>query len=164
MGPVDDTDVLVGTASDFSAGVALKRKAGEWHPLFQVIATVAFPLIYAVYLGVAESAREIAVEIARRTPPTPHALSLAGRMDTSLRAAQLAHAATVEVVGRNEPLAESVNEVMIGRSLVAEHAIRAVGLEARYGEPTLIRPRLGQGAFRVLVTDAYHRRCAITGE
>ena len=34
----------------------------------------------------------------------------------------------------------------------------------RYGEPTLIRPRLGQGAFRVLVTDAYHRRCAITGE
>jgi len=36
--------------------------------------------------------------------------------------------------------------------------------EHRYGEPTLFRPRLGQGAFRVLVTDAYQRRCAITGE
>jgi putative restriction endonuclease len=36
--------------------------------------------------------------------------------------------------------------------------------EPRYGEPTLIRPRLGQGAFRVLVTDIYHRRCAVTGE
>lgn len=35
---------------------------------------------------------------------------------------------------------------------------------ARYGEPTLVRPRLGQGAFRVVVTDAYKRRCAITGE
>ncbi len=34
----------------------------------------------------------------------------------------------------------------------------------RYGEPTLIRPRLGQGAFRVSVTDVYQRRCAITGE
>jgi len=34
----------------------------------------------------------------------------------------------------------------------------------RYGEPTLIRPRLGQGAFRLLVTDLYKRRCAITGE
>jgi HNH endonuclease len=34
----------------------------------------------------------------------------------------------------------------------------------RYGSPTLIRPRLGQGAFRILVTDAYQRRCAITGE
>jgi putative restriction endonuclease len=34
----------------------------------------------------------------------------------------------------------------------------------RYGNPTLIRPRLGQGAFRILVTDAYQRRCAVTGE
>jgi putative restriction endonuclease len=35
---------------------------------------------------------------------------------------------------------------------------------ARYGEPQLVKPRLGQGAFRVLVTDIYRRRCAITGE
>lgn len=33
-----------------------------------------------------------------------------------------------------------------------------------FGEPTLFRPRLGQGAFRVAVTDAYGRRCAVTGE
>jgi HNH endonuclease len=36
--------------------------------------------------------------------------------------------------------------------------------EPRYGEPTLIRPRLGQGTFRVAVTDHYGRRCAVTGE
>jgi putative restriction endonuclease len=34
----------------------------------------------------------------------------------------------------------------------------------RFGEPTLVVPRLGQGAFRVLVTDIYDRRCAITRE
>lgn len=34
----------------------------------------------------------------------------------------------------------------------------------RYGEPTLVLPRLGQGSFRVIVTDAYQRRCAITRE
>jgi len=34
----------------------------------------------------------------------------------------------------------------------------------KYGAPTFVRPRLGQSAFRVLVTDAYKRRCAITGE
>ena len=34
----------------------------------------------------------------------------------------------------------------------------------RYGSPYLIKPRLGQGGFRVLVTDAYHRRCAVTQE
>lgn len=33
-----------------------------------------------------------------------------------------------------------------------------------YGSPVLMQPRLGQGAFRVMVTDAYERRCAVTGE
>jgi len=33
-----------------------------------------------------------------------------------------------------------------------------------YGEPTLVRRRLGQGAFRALVTDNFQRRCAVTGE
>jgi len=35
---------------------------------------------------------------------------------------------------------------------------------ARYGTPTLTFPRLGQGSFRILVTDAYGRRCAVTSE
>ena len=53
--------------------------------------------------------------------------------------------------------------------MVNEHVIRtqAPGLaetSARFGEPHLIRPRLGQGAFRVLVTDIYRRRCAVTQE
>lgn len=34
----------------------------------------------------------------------------------------------------------------------------------RYGSPQLVAPRLGQGTFRVLVTDVYQRRCAVTGE
>jgi len=33
----------------------------------------------------------------------------------------------------------------------------------RFGEPRLIPPRLGQGAFRLAVTDAYRRECALTG-
>jgi len=34
--------------------------------------------------------------------------------------------------------------------------------QTRFGTPTLIAPRLGQGAFRVAVTEAYGRQCAIT--
>lgn len=34
----------------------------------------------------------------------------------------------------------------------------------RYGNTILKKVRLGQGAFRVLVTDAYTRKCSITGE
>lgn len=36
--------------------------------------------------------------------------------------------------------------------------------DARWGTPILITPRLGQGGFRVAVTDAYSRACAITEE
>lgn len=108
--------------------VALKRKAGEWHPLFQIIATTAFPLIYAAYLGVADSAREIALGLARARPADPHRLHLAGRMEVAHRAAELAHAAMLAAVARNAPSEASVNEVMIGRTLVAENAIRTVEL------------------------------------
>jgi putative restriction endonuclease len=34
----------------------------------------------------------------------------------------------------------------------------------RFGAPRLVTPRLGQGTFRVAVTDAYERACAVTGE
>jgi putative restriction endonuclease len=34
----------------------------------------------------------------------------------------------------------------------------------RYGNPILVAPRLGQGSFRALVTDAYSYRCAISKE
>lgn len=34
----------------------------------------------------------------------------------------------------------------------------------RFGGPSVVYPRLGQGSFRVLVTDIYDRRCAVTGE
>ncbi|NTW72689.1 MAG: HNH endonuclease [Eubacteriaceae bacterium] len=36
--------------------------------------------------------------------------------------------------------------------------------QPKYGTPMLTYPRLGQGSFRVLVTDAYERRCALTNE
>lgn len=57
-------------------------------------------------------------------------------------------------------------ESRIGMWSISEglHKVAEPLLVSRYGQPTLIKPRLGQGAFRVLVTDAYRRRCALTGE
>ncbi len=50
------------------------------------------------------------------------------------------------------------------RRLDADVPDRAVLDAPRYGEEYLTRARLGQGGFRSLVTEAYHRRCAMTGE
>src|SRR5262249_19219246 len=43
----------------------------------------------------------------------------------------------------------------------AQHAISDT-VVPRFGEPVTVLPRLGQGSFRVIVTDAYNRRCAFT--
>lgn len=121
-------DVMIDGHVVPDAAIAVRRKAGQWHPLFQIIATIAFPLVYSVYLGVAESARDIAVGLAKKRKPDGHVLKLVGEMDTALRAAQLARRSMLEAVARNAPSAESINEVMIGRQLVGQNAIRAVEL------------------------------------
>jgi alkylation response protein AidB-like acyl-CoA dehydrogenase len=119
-------DVLIEGHVVPEAAVAVKRKAGEWHPLFQIIATIAFPLVYAVYVGVAESARDLAIELAGRKKPTRHTVDLAGRMETELAGARLALESMLAAVRLNAPSAGTVNEVMIGKQLATRHAIAAV--------------------------------------
>lgn len=106
--------------------ISLKRKAGVWHPVFQIIATTALPLIYAVYLGIAEGARDVAVGMAARQPASGATARLAGEVETALATARMAHRSMIEAVERNQPSAQSVSEVMIGRRLVEENAIRTV--------------------------------------
>jgi putative restriction endonuclease len=69
------------------------------------------------------------------------------RYDTSEPTGAALWAAVLAAVVIEWPLAPAVGEVRAG-----------------YGAPTLVAPRLGQGAFRVMVTDAYERRCVVTGE
>jgi len=119
-------DVLIEGHVVPESAVAVRRKVGEWHPIFHTIATIAFPLIYSVYLGVAESARDIAIGLAKRKTPGRHTIELAGRMETELSAARLALESMLAAVRLNAPSAGTINQVMIGRTLVARHAIAAV--------------------------------------
>ena len=121
-------DVMIDGHVIPEAAVAVKRKAGEWHPLFHIIATIAFPLVYSVYLGVAESARDIAIDLAKQKKPGPHAVALAGRMETELAGARLAVESMLAAVRVNAPSAATVNQVMIGKQLATRHALAAVEL------------------------------------
>jgi putative restriction endonuclease len=69
-------------------------------------------------------------------------------------------------VGKTYDLTTGLGQALWERVVGGRALARSAGAESSemYGEPTLFRPRLGQGAFRVLVTDAYDRHCAITGE
>lgn len=121
-------DVLIEGYIVPETAVAMRREAGKWHPLLQVIATIAFPLVYSVYLGVAESARDIAVALAKKKQSTHHVVELAGRMDTELTGARLAHESMLATARLNAPSEATVNQVMIGKQLVTRHAMATVDL------------------------------------
>lgn len=106
--------------------IAGKRPQGEWHMLFHIISMIAFPLIYSAYLGVAEGAREKALEAARKRPVGGPLDLLVGEMDNELLAARLAHRRMVGIAETGQPAPETTSEVMACRTLVARHAIGTV--------------------------------------
>lgn len=108
--------------------IPMRRKAGEWHPEFHMIATIAFPLIYSVYLGVAQRARDIAIDIAKIRLESHRTQSIAGRMGSALTGAHLARDYMIGVAERNAPSAQTINDSMIGRRLVEEQTIKVVEL------------------------------------
>jgi putative restriction endonuclease len=70
-------------------------------------------------------------------------------------------------VGTGRQLWEGLSERLQkgrGKVLEAGTATQAALETGGYGKPHVILPRLGQGLFRILVTESYSRRCAVTGE
>ena len=66
---------------------------------------------------------------------------------------------------RRAALWRAVRQALAHDTGVADSAKEPLEIEGdRSGSEYLARSRLGQGAFRVLVIDAYQRRCAVTGE
>jgi putative restriction endonuclease len=57
-----------------------------------------------------------------------------------------------------------IYEECLARTGQLAEVLPDAALGDRYGSPVLVRPRLGQGTFRLGVTDAYSRCCAVTQE
>ena len=108
--------------------IPLKRKAGEWHLIFQITANIAIPLIYAVYTGLVEAARDRAIVIETARPEARRSPRLAGELEMRLHATRLAHHDMVAAGMEGNPSPESVNRVMLGRALVVENALATASL------------------------------------
>src|SRR5262249_59234734 len=80
-----------------------RRAAGKWHPFMHAVALVALPVFYAAYLGVAESARDLALELAAPKKNDPNVPLIIGEMENQLITAQLAHASMVQLVLTEKP-------------------------------------------------------------
>ena len=105
------------------AAIAARRKPGVWHPLLHLVSMIAFPIVYSVYTGIAEAARDIAVaEASKRRDPAvdtvgaletelavgAHGVRPPGRVqrDRNARSGDHQHGLHVPIVGRAQRIAD----------------------------------------------------------
>jgi alkylation response protein AidB-like acyl-CoA dehydrogenase len=119
-------DIAIDGAFVPDDAVILRRAQGKWHLLFHVISLLAIPLIYSVYFGVAEAARDIALERARSRRDGQDVSYLVGEMENELTTARFAYQDMLEAAATAEPSEQTTNRVMTDRSILARSAIRSV--------------------------------------
>lgn len=119
-------DILLDDVFVPDAAVGARRPPGRWTQVFFVIYSIAFPLIYSVYLGVAEAAREIAVRAAGRRRQDPTVQALVGEMENELANTRLVVRHMIDVADTDRLGPETTNEMLIGRTLAGRGAIRTV--------------------------------------
>jgi alkylation response protein AidB-like acyl-CoA dehydrogenase len=105
------------------------RPHGIVDPPLQIICSIAFPIISAVYLGVAESAATAAVEAVRDRADTPTTQRQIGLMQTRLRVAGWALDGALAAVGDDPtPSMETVAAVMAAKREIALAGIEVCDL------------------------------------
>jgi alkylation response protein AidB-like acyl-CoA dehydrogenase len=130
------------------AAISGRRPQGKWHPLFHAISMIAFPLIYAAYVGVADGARARAIAAARGRTGDPHLPYLVGEMENEFALAEMALERMIAQAETGTPGPEATGVAMTCRALAQKGAIgtvekamevaggaafyRALGLERAY--------------------------------
>jgi acyl-CoA dehydrogenase len=87
---------------------------------------MALPIVYSVYVGVAEAARDVALREAARRRTDPAVQELTGAMDNEMTAARLALRSMIEAASTGTVGPEVTNKVMIGRALAGQAVLRTV--------------------------------------
>jgi alkylation response protein AidB-like acyl-CoA dehydrogenase len=139
------------------AAIAGRRAQGKWHPLFHAISMIAFPIIYAAYVGVAEGARDKALQVARKKKDDANLPYLVGEMDNAFAGAVMALNDMIANAEAGNPGPDSTNRVMIGRTLAGQNAIKTVERAMEVAGGASFYRELGlERAFRDVQGARYH--------
>ncbi len=108
--------------------VVLRRPRGQFHPAWNVILTVAMPLIMSVYAGVAEAAAAIGVEQANKRQGDPTVPYLLGELANRLTTVQLAVDDMVRLADNLDfaMSLEVTNAVLVRKTIAAQHVLATV--------------------------------------
>ena len=108
--------------------VSLRRPKGRWHPFFNVVTTVALPIVLSVYLGVAEAARDLALHQVQRKRDDPDVWYLVDELENALATGQMAVRSTIDLCADYTfaPDVATANAVLIRKTIAAQALLLAV--------------------------------------
>jgi alkylation response protein AidB-like acyl-CoA dehydrogenase len=150
-------DVVLSNVFVPDAAIALRREQGKWHFIFHLISMVAIPLIYSVYVGVAEAARDRAVQLAMKRGTDEHLCYKVGGLDNELMAAKLALQHMISTAVVSQPEFATTNQVMTGRTLVAKAILNVADLAMEIAGGSAFYRKLGlEKLFRDVQGARYH--------
>ncbi|MBD3882431.1 acyl-CoA/acyl-ACP dehydrogenase [Phormidium tenue FACHB-886] len=150
-------DVVLSNVFVPDAAIALRREQGKWHFIFHLICMVAIPLIYSVYVGVAEAARDRAVELAMKHHQDEHLCYRVGGLDNELLSAKLSLQHMISTAAMSQPSFETTNQIMTGRVLVAKAVLNVADLAMEIAGGSAFYRKLGlEKLFRDVQGARYH--------
>ena len=132
-----DTIGMRGTGSDTVTidgafipddAIALRRTRGPWHPAFNVIATLALPILMSAYVGVAERAVALATERSRKRRDDPSVQYLVGELRNRSFIVQALWNAHVSNANEYDfdPSIERACQAVEGKATLADACIQTV--------------------------------------
>ncbi|WP_404783221.1 acyl-CoA dehydrogenase family protein [Altericista sp. CCNU0014] len=150
-------DVVLSNVFVPDAAITLRREQGKWHFIFHLISMVAIPLIYSVYVGIAEAARDRAVRLVANHRTDEHLCYRVGGLDNKLMAAQLALQHMISTAVASQPSFETTNQIMTGRALAAKAVLNVADLAMDIAGGSAFYRKLGlEKLFRDLQGARYH--------
>ena len=139
------------------ASIAGRRPQGKWHPFFHAISLLALPIIYAAYVGVAESARTQALRIAKKKPADEALMQLVGEMESAFATAEITLADFVQLAQTQTPGPVTTSHALVRRTLIGQSAIRTVELAMEVAGGSSFYRALGlERAFRDVQAARFH--------
>jgi alkylation response protein AidB-like acyl-CoA dehydrogenase len=73
------------------SSIVLKRPRGEYHPFWNVVLTVALPLIMSAYVGIAERAYRKSIDLVKSKSGKPHVIQAAGELNNLITTVHIIH-------------------------------------------------------------------------
>jgi alkylation response protein AidB-like acyl-CoA dehydrogenase len=115
--------------------IALRRVRGPWHPAFNVIPTVALPILMSAYVGVTERAVELAFSSAKKRRDDPNVQYLAGELANEIFNVRAVWNAQIDNANEYDfaPELHRACLAVEAKTVLAEACIRTVGKAMEVG-------------------------------